>query len=155
MGIIDWKKIFGINYKEVNNIPLKLVSKFENNCEQKIKIMSSKVTSRTTDLIENNIKKINKEKEQIIEIDNINFGNYNGKKQDIINSLKTIRNKIDNFNLEEKCDEIINLLKKIFINEITNTFFKALNENGFKNFIGQIQNNVNEILDDVVKKFEI
>ena len=103
MGIIDWKKIFGINYKEVNNIPLKLVSKFENNCEQKIKIMSSKVTSRTTDLIENHIKKINKEKEQIIEIDNINFGNYNGKKQDIINSLKTIRNKIDNFNLEEKC----------------------------------------------------
>ena len=51
--------------------------------------------------------------------------------------------------------EIINLLKKIFINEITNIFLKALNENGFKNFIGQIQNNVNEILDDVVKKLEI
>ena len=165
MGIIDGKKIFGINYKEVNNIPLQLFSKFENNYdtfEKRVKIVSSEVALNTIGMIEeakqnssDNINNINNNTEQMIEIYKTNFGKYNDKKEEIINSLKHIRQKIDSFKPEEKCKEIINQLKSIFISEITNIFLEALNKTEFKDFIGKIQDNVTEILDDVSKKMEI
>ena len=176
MGVINGKKIFGDQYNQINDVPLKLISKFEN-CVDKFENIASNIqtnfSNNTNIIIDqgrnlinntcNNINNINNNLNnnlnnsfnQILPLDNINFGKYNNKKEEIIKCLGKMRTKIDNFNIEEKCDEIIAKLKAYFINEITDVILEALNTDELKSFLGDIQNNYRNALDTASKNLNI
>ena len=149
MGVINGKKIFGDKYNQINNINLKLVSEFEN-CVDKFEDITSNIQtniSNTANLIidegsnlinnaYNNINNLNDSSNQILPLDKINFGKYNNKKEEIVKCLGQMREKIDGFNIEEKCNEIIEKLKAYFINEITDIILEALNVDELKSFLG-------------------
>ena len=160
-GIINGKMLFGNNYREVsNNISLKLTSKFEicnnyiktakgeinnitSNIEQKIEDSNNLFNVGSFSNIDQNNSHIN---EGIVPVKNINFGKYEAKKEQIIESLKNIKNKLDKFNPSQKCEEIIKLLRNHFINEIINIVLEALHSSNFKDYLVNIQNEFNETL---------
>lgn len=171
MGVINGKKIFGDEYNQINDIPLKVISEFENcvdyidQSEKVIKNITSNIQTNinknTTDIIEQGSNIINLKNNlennfnQILPLDNINFGKYNDKKEEIIKCLGKMRTKIDGFKIEEKCEEIIEQLRSRFINEITNFILQALNADGLKSFLGDIQNNYRKALDTVSQELKI
>ena len=83
----------------------------------------------------------------ITNINEINLGKFNSKKDEIINQLKQYQKTIDDINIDEKINNIISELKFCVDNEVMDIIIEALNDVEVLKFLKNNIKNAKEIID--------
>ena len=114
--------------------------------------MQKKVLYMINDFSKGIIKPRNSEQnlDASLSLEQINLGDYQNKKDEIINKLRSTMTRIENFDIEKAKEEIIKNIQIRIKDCINDLLIKALHSTQFGKHIRNISNNFEDVMDKIL-----
>ena len=135
------------NINNINNICNNLINKYDEIKSNFLSNILNKIPKIDSNYITNKLDNIPDNIKNITNINDINLGEFNSKKNVIIKQLKTFQKKIDDFDIDKKIDKIISELNICMDNEVMDIILEALNDVEVLKFLKTNIKNAKEIID--------